>query len=91
MNIEKLTIGPFVTHVYENGVLLRTSRAMRKEVRSIFQGKKSTLTYFVALFFVIGSACFIIASIMSLAAVFSIFIINTIYFIGSIFCMVRNL
>lgn len=78
-------IGPFVTHAYEDRVLLKKSRAMRKEFTQLLKDAKSTLTALIAILFMIGAFCFVLASAMSLQGFYSDFIVNGIYFIGSLF------
>lgn len=78
-------IGPFVTHVYKERVLLQKSRTMRKEFTELLKDTKSTLTALISILFMIGAFCFIAASAMSLQGIYSHFIINITYFIGSLF------
>lgn len=78
-------IGPFVTHAYQDKILLRKSRAMRKEFKELLRDTKSTLTALIAILFMIGAFCFIAASVMSLEGLYSEFMINSTYFIGSLF------
>jgi len=57
------------------------------ELSSLFSCQPKILSWWVAILFMIGSACFAGGSVMNLYLVeyFSVFVINTIYFIGSIF------
>lgn len=85
MNYSYTKIGPFITQAHENGILLKSSRAMRKEYKLLTQNPKLTFTWLIATLFMIGASCFIIASAMSLDQTYSSFEINSIYFIGSLF------
>lgn len=78
-------LGPFVTHVYEEKRLLKKSRPLRKEFTKLFKDAKSTLTAFIAILFMIGASCFIAASAMSLQGSYSNSLIDSTYFIGSLF------
>ncbi len=75
-------LGPFVTQVFENHILLYNSRVLRKSLKS-----PTVISWWIATLFMVGSFCFAFASVLSLSFTqfFSQFQINIIYFVGSIF------
>jgi len=83
MNYSYITIGPFITQVHKNNQLFTTSRALRKESKTLTS--KTLLTWTMSLLFMIGASCFIVASAMTLRDYPSTFEVNTIYFVGSLF------
>ncbi len=58
MSYSYTKIGPFITQAHENGVLLKSSRAMRKEYKLLTQSPKLILTYLIAILFMIGTIFF---------------------------------
>ncbi len=82
-DIKYTKFGPFITNVttsHKGKYLTVNSRAIRKSFRTYVSNS-------IASFFMIGSFCFIFASMLSLyfEKNFSNFTVNIIYFIGSIF------
>ncbi len=75
-------LGPFITQVIEDDILLYTSRGLRKSFRS-----EKAISWWIPILFMIGAFCFGFSSFSSLyfSEIFSSIFINIIYFIGSIF------
>jgi hypothetical protein len=97
-HIESKTIGPFVTRIVhrrpDGSEDMRTSRRHRKRFGSAgSEGKRpllllwrlTSLNWWIALLFMIGSLHFAVGSVLVLAGSAHIFLINSIYFVGSLF------
>lgn len=74
-------LGPFITQVFINKILIHTSRSLRK---SLHQPK--TISYWISILFMVGATLFVIPSILLIYPFLDLSSnnINTIYFIGSI-------
>jgi len=73
-------LGSFVTQVYDNGILLHTSRSLRKQL-----SKPSRISWWIAFLFMVGSSLFASASFLLLASLSTSDFINSTFFIGSLF------
>ncbi len=97
-HIESKTIGPFVTRIVhrrpDGSEDVRTSRRHRKQFGqetveqkrpSLLLFRPDSLNWWIALLFMVGSLHFVLGSVFVLVGSSNTFLINLIYFIGSLF------
>ncbi len=73
-------LGPLITQVLNNNVIIYTSRSLRKSLH-----KPTTLSWWISILFMMGSFLFILPSFLLLNPQYEFSDINKMYFIGSLF------